>query len=83
MLDYTHLASAVYINDVMVARDPSLVEPLSRGWVAAQYFLVSPPLLRAGDNVLLVRVSGLKNVEPGMGVVTRGAPEDVRDLYER
>jgi signal transduction histidine kinase len=72
----------VYVNGVLIARDPSLTEPLSRGWITGQYYLASPPLLRQGNNELLVRVSGLAGFEPGLGAVMVGEPESIRVLYE-
>ena len=83
MIDYTHLAAAVYVNGGLIERDPSLVEPLTRGWITARYELVSAPLLREGENELLVRVSGLDQYEPGMGAVLAGDPAIVREHYER
>lgn len=77
------LASAVYVNGTPVARDPHLVEPLSRSWIKPQYFLLGAPLLRPGDNTLLVRVSGLSAYQPGFGSVTVGDPARVRAQYER
>lgn len=82
LIDYTHLASAVYVNGALLARDPHLVEPLSRGWIRPQYFLLGAPLLRQGENVLLVRVSGILGYEPGLGEITVGDPEVVRERYE-
>lgn len=81
LLDYTCLAAAVYVNGSLVDRDPSLVEPLSREWHTPRYYLLDAPLLRAGDNELLVRVSGLSAYQPALGVVTIGAPAQVESLY--
>ncbi|HEY0661070.1 MAG TPA: ATP-binding protein [Lysobacter sp.] len=82
MIDYVHLASAVYVNGALLARDARLVEPLSRGWIRPQYFLLGAPLLREGENVLLVRVSGLAAYEPGLGEVTVGDPEIVQARFD-
>lgn len=83
LVNYVCLASAVYVNGSLVARDAHLVEPLSRNWIKPQYFLLSAPLLRQGDNTLLVRVSGLSAYQPGFGTVIVGDPATVRAQYQR
>ncbi|GAB3380047.1 sensor histidine kinase [Lysobacter fragariae] len=81
LLDYACLARAVYVNGSLVVRDPSLVEPLSRSWVKPTYLLLSPPLLRNGENTLLVRVSGLAAYQPGLGPVKVGDPARLDAAY--
>lgn len=83
LLDYACLGNAVYVNGSLIARDPRLVEPLSRSWFKPQYFLLDRPLLREGENTLLVRVSGLSAYQPGFGPVAVGDPAVVRAQYER
>lgn len=75
LLDYTCMAAAVYLNGSLIDRDPSLVEPLSRSWHLPRYFLLQSPLLRTGENELLVRVSGLAAYQPSLGVVDVGDPQ--------
>jgi signal transduction histidine kinase len=81
LVDYLCMGGAVYVNGSLVSRDASLVEPLSRGWVKPQYFVLDAPLLRAGENTLLVRVSGLAAYQPGFGKVVVGDPSAVRARY--
>ncbi|HEY8585821.1 MAG TPA: ATP-binding protein [Rhodanobacter sp.] len=81
LLHYVCMADAVYLNGTLIHRDPQLIEPLSRSWVAPQYFLLDRPLLHAGDNTLLVRVSGLAAYQPGFGAVTLGHPDTVFAQY--
>lgn len=81
LLDYLCMAGAVYVNGSLVGRDRSLVEPLSRAWIAPQYYLLDAPLLKPGENELLVRVSGLVAYQPAFGTVTVGDPEQVQALY--
>lgn len=81
LVNYVCLASAIYVNGSLVARDPSLVEPLSRAWVSPQYQLIPAPLLRRGENIVLVRVSGLSAYQPGFGTVTVGEPLAVQAKY--
>jgi signal transduction histidine kinase len=81
LLNQVILADAVYVNGSLIHRDPHLVEPLSRSWIKPQYFLLDQPLLHAGDNTLTVRVSGLADYQPGLGVVTIGDPRAVYAQY--
>ena len=81
LIDYICMAGAVYVNGSLVGRDRSLVEPLSRAWIAPQYYLLDAPLLRPGQNELLVRVSGLTAYQPAFGTVTVGMPAQVEALY--
>ncbi len=81
MLDYICMAGAVYLNGSLIGRDASLVEPLSRSWIAPHYFLVDAPLLKPGENELLVRVSGLSAYQPAFGTVTVGDPAQVQARF--
>ncbi|RUL75289.1 sensor histidine kinase [Dyella choica] len=83
LLDYVCLADAVYVNGSLVHRDPGLTEPLSRSWVAPQYFLLDQPLLRSGDNIVLIRVSGLAAYQPGLGTVRYGDPQQAYAEYRQ
>ena len=83
LLDYTCMASAIHLNGSLIARDPSLVEPLSRAWTRPRHFLLDAPLLRQGENTLLVRVSGFSGYQPGFGTVTLGNPAAVQAQYQR
>lgn len=81
LLNQVTLADAVYVNGSLIHRDPNLVEPLSRSWIKPQYFVIDAPTLRVGANTLLVRVSGLVHYQPGLGVVSVGAPAAVYAQY--
>lgn len=83
LLDYACMADAAWVNGSLLYRAPSLVEPLSRSWIAPQYFLLDRPLLHAGDNTLLVRVSGLAAYQPGLGTVSVGAPDTIQARYRQ
>lgn len=83
LVRYMSLTGAVYVNGSLVARDPSLVEPLSRGWTVPRYYLLSPPLLRAGENELVARVSGLSPYQPGFGTVSVGDPAVLEPQYRK
>ena len=81
LIDYLCMTGAVYVNGSLIGSDPSLVEPLSRTWNSPQYYLLSAPVLRQGENTLLVRVSGLKAYQPGFGTVSVGDPAVVHAQY--
>ncbi len=72
LLDYTCMAAEVRLNGSVIDRDASLVEPLSRKWHIPRHFVVQAPLLKHGENELLVRVSGLSEYAPGFGTVSVG-----------
>lgn len=81
LADYMSLSGAIYVNGEAVARDPSLVEPLSRTWNSPHYVLLPPSLLRAGENTVLLRVSGLSAYQPGAGPVRIGDPQALQQRY--
>ncbi|WP_284321702.1 sensor histidine kinase [Dyella acidisoli] len=82
-IDYVSLAYVLYVNGNRIYSDTHLVEPLSRTWIRPQYFLIDKPLLRQGQNTLLVRVSGLAGYQPGFGAVTIGNPDAVQARERR
>ena len=81
LIDYICMAGAVYVNGSLVGRDRSLVEPLSRAWSMPQYYLLDAPLLKQGENELLVRVSGLTAYQPAFGTVRVGDPARIEALF--
>ncbi|WP_418145714.1 ATP-binding protein [Variovorax paradoxus] len=81
LLQYLNMAGAVSLNGTPIWRDQSLVEPLTRAWNSPRYWLLAPPLLRAGRNTLLVRVSGLSAYQAGLGPVSLGAPAAMQAEY--
>lgn len=83
LVNYVCMASAIYVNGSLIARNEKLMEPLSRAWIRPQYFLLSAPLLKAGENTLLVRVSGLSTYQPGFGTVVVGDPAQVQAQYAK
>ena len=81
LVDYMSMSGAIYVNGEAVARDPSLVEPLSRTWHAPHYALLPPSLLHAGENTVWLRVSGLSAYQPGDGLVRVGDPQALQRRY--
>ncbi len=82
MLDHLNMAGMVYLNGALLYQDRNLVEPLTRAWTKPLYLLLSAPLLHAGENTLLVRISGLSAFQPGLGKVVLGSPQRVQAHYE-
>ncbi len=76
------LAGEIRVNGAVVARDASLVEPLSRSWNVPYYIRLPPPLLREGANIVLVRVSGLAQYAPGLGPVQVGSAVTLQKVHE-
>ncbi|HET9033860.1 MAG TPA: 7TM diverse intracellular signaling domain-containing protein [Dokdonella sp.] len=71
-LEYLTFAGEIWVNGALVARDASLVEPLTRMWNVPRYWRLPPPLIKSGQNTILVRVSGLAQYGPGLGPVLVG-----------
>lgn len=82
LLEYVNMAGAIYVNGILVGRDAQLVEPLTRAWKTPRFFVLEAPVLKAGRNELLIRVSGVAAYGPGLGQVWVGAVGDVSTLYE-
>ncbi|WP_347261004.1 ATP-binding protein [Rudaea sp.] len=81
-IEYLTLAGEIRVNGTLLERDASLAEPLSRMWNVPRYLRMPPPLLRAGENTLLVRVSGLSQYRPGLGPVRIGDAETLRERFD-
>jgi signal transduction histidine kinase len=83
MMSYLNMAGSVTLNGAIISHDPSQVEPLTRAWNIPRYWLLAAPLLRPGQNELMIRVAGMAAYQPGLGHITIGAPDVVAALYER
>lgn len=82
-IDGYTMAGAVYLNGSLIGTDRFLVEPLSRSWNQPYVWSLAPPLLRAGPNELLVRVSGYAAYQGGLGAVVLGTPDQARSAFNR
>lgn len=71
------MAGEVFINDDLLWRDASLVEPLSRSWNMPYFFLLPESALTKGVNTVWVRVVGLKGLSPGVGTLQLGPMHQV------
>lgn len=66
------MAGEVYLNDNLLWRDVSLVEPLSQSWNMPRRWLLPESALREGVNTIWIRVVGLAAYTPGLGTLFLG-----------
>ncbi|WP_241068434.1 sensor histidine kinase [Achromobacter insuavis] len=69
------MAGEIHLNDDLLWRDASLVEPLSRSWNMPRYWRLPQSSVRDGFNTLWIRVTGVAGQTPGLGPVHLGEPE--------
>ncbi len=82
LVEYATQAAEIRVNDSLVWQDASLVEPLSRSWNMPRYFVLSPPLLRPGENAVLVRVANRSGSRAALGPVRIGPQMEVLAQYQ-
>ena len=80
-IDGISVAGEVFINDDLLWRDASLVEPLSRSWNMPRWWLLPPSSLRDGVNQVWVRAVGPLALSPGLGALRLGAASMVAEQY--
>ncbi|MNX24545.1 Sensor histidine kinase ComP [compost metagenome] len=78
--DYLSMAGAISLNDNLLWRDASLVEPLSRSWNTPRVFFLPAAALNPGTNTLWVQVVGGSMYGSGLGRVVLG-PADAAVAY--
>lgn len=66
------LAGEVRVNDDLLWRDASLIEPLSRSWNLPHLWVLPKASLHAGLNTIWIRVVGPAFVSPGLRAVELG-----------
>jgi signal transduction histidine kinase len=81
-LEYMRMAGELSVNGSLLHRDLSLVEPVTRAWNTPRFWVVAPPVLRAGKNTVLVRVSGFATFRGGLGPIIVGSPDAVQSIHE-
>ncbi len=69
------MAGEIYLNDDLLWRDASQVEPLSRSWNMPRYWRLPESSLRDGANTVWIRVAGVAGQTPGLGPVYLGEPQ--------
>ena len=76
------MAGEVFINEDLLWRDASLVEPLSLSWNMPRFFLLPESALHEGVNTVWVRVVGLAGLSPGLGALRLGLVPQVVQRHE-
>ncbi|MBK8666982.1 MAG: histidine kinase [Burkholderiales bacterium] len=66
------MAGEVYLNDELLWRDASLVEPLSRSWNVPRWWVLPQSALHDGVNAVWVRAVGWAALSPGLHRVVLG-----------
>lgn len=75
-VDSINMAGEVYSNQDLIWRDHHLQEPLSRSWSTARSWVLPQSSLQPqGPNTIWLRVVGVPELRPGLGVVEVGTPE--------
>lgn len=76
------MAGEVWLNDDLIWRDESLVEPLSRSWNLPRYWLL-PVSGQQEANTLWIRLVGSEHAAPGLGEVRVGVSGNVWSTYRQ
>lgn len=76
------MAGEVWLNDDLLWRDESLVEPLSRSWNLPRYWLL-PASRQRDSNTLWLRLVGSEHAAPGLGTVRLGELADIWPEYRQ
>lgn len=71
-LDGLTMAGTVYINDALLWRDASLLEPLSLSWNQPRWWPLPASTLRQGVNTVWIRVVSPPELAAGLGVLRLG-----------
>ena len=80
-IDGMSMAGEVYLNQDLLWRDASMVEPLSRSWNQPRWWVLPRSALHEGVNAVWVRVVGLSALSPGLGALRLNTPQVVADHY--
>ena len=80
-IDGISTAGEVFVNNDLLWRDESLVEPLSRSWNVPRWWLLPESALHDGVNTIWVRAVGYVALSAGMGSLRLGSPHDVAAAY--
>lgn len=75
------MAGEVYINEDLLWRDASLVEPLSQSWNMPRHWLLPESALRDGINTIWVRVVGMSAYTPGLGALFLGPAAEAGAMH--
>jgi signal transduction histidine kinase len=70
-----------FINGVKVLSGGRMTPPVTRNWNMPFFVEIPPALLRAGRNVLDIRIYANRNSNSGLGTVYLGEPDALRAHY--
>ncbi|WP_349307088.1 sensor histidine kinase [Acinetobacter corruptisaponis] len=82
VISYINMAGQIFINDDLLWQDQSLVEPLSRSWNMPRYWNLPVSSLKQGENILWVRVVGVKSQNSGLGQVFLGNATQMIPIFQ-
>ena len=82
VISYINMTGQVFINNDLLWQDQSLVEPLSRSWNMPRYWNLPVSSLKQGENILWVRVVGVKTQNSGLGQVLVGNADQVGPKFQ-
>lgn len=74
--------AAVYVNGVFVGSGGPIEDPTYRNWNRAHYYPISPNTLRAGTNLIEIRLATSVVGKDGLSTVHLGPDEVLRPAYE-
>ncbi|WP_350311798.1 sensor histidine kinase [Acinetobacter thutiue] len=82
VISYINMAGQIFINDDLLWQDQSLVEPLSRSWNMPRYWNLPVSSLKQGENILWVRVVGVKSQNSGLGQIFLGNAAQMIPIFQ-
>ncbi len=80
-LDSITMAGSIHVNDELLWRDASLVEPLPLGWNQPRWWPLPASMLQPGHNTLWIRVVSPPQLAGGLGALRIGAATDVEAMH--
>ena len=81
-IDGISVAGAVYLNDDLLWRDKSLVEPLSRSWNIPRWWVLPAASLHAGVNSVWIRAIAVSGIWSGVSALRLADEATVRAQFE-
>lgn len=81
-LESVVMAGEVFVNNDLIWSDPQLTEPLTRSWNMPRTWRLPEAIVHDGVNTLWVRVVGVAQQTPGLGIVRLGTPQAMQARQE-
>lgn len=83
VISYMNMAAKVYLNNELLWKDLSLVEPLSRSWNTPYIWHLPASTLKKGENIFLIYVASSASQRVGLGEIHLGTVDQVLPFYEK